>query len=62
MEGKNKDDNIIHLDYSLTDPQDRVKLTEKIIAEAAPERLTPFYLTKLADYILDATKEKRKKK
>ena len=60
MEGK-KDDNIIHLDYSLTDPQDRVKLTEQIIAEAAPERLTSFYLTKLADYILDATKDKKKK-
>lgn len=53
----------IKLDYTLEDPADRVALTEKIVAEASPEKLTPRYLEILADYILFAMdKQERKEK
>ena len=56
-------DGHIPMDYSLTDPKDRVKKVEEIIANTPPEKLTPKYLTKLADYIvIPITKEEKKKK
>ena len=56
-------DSHIPMDYSLTDPKDRVKKVEEIIANTPPEKLTSKYLSKLADYIvLPITKEEKQKK
>ena len=53
----------IKMDFSLVTPQERVKKVEEIIANTPSERLTPYYLEKLADYIIFAMdKEERKKK
>lgn len=43
---------IIRLDFSIKDPRERVKLVQRIVDNAAPERLTPKYLEILADYIV----------
>lgn len=53
---------MIKLDYTISSPEERKKLVEQIIAESPPEQLTPNYLTKLSDYLLDLTKEERKQK
>ena len=53
----------IKMDYSLTTPEERKAKVEEIIANTPPEKLTPRYLEKLADYIIFAmTKEERKNK
>ena len=53
----------IKMDFSLVTPQERIKKVEEIIANTPSERLTPYYLEKLADYIIFAMdKEERKKK
>ena len=55
--------NTIKLDYTLTDPEDRKSLVEKIIAESSPHKLNERYLDILADYLVQETnKEERKKK
>lgn len=53
----------IKMDWSITDPEGRVKKVEEIIANTPPERLTPKYLEKMGDYIVFAMdKQERKKK
>lgn len=54
----------IKMDFTLTSPEERVKKVEEIIANTPAERLTPLYLTKLADYIIYAMdkQEKQEKK
>lgn len=53
----------IKMDFSLETPEERTKKVEEIIANTPPERLTPKYLEKLADYIIFAMdKEERKQK
>lgn len=53
----------IRMDFSLVTPQERIKKVEEIIANTPSERLTSYYLEKLADYIIFAMdKEERKKK
>ena len=54
----------IQMDFSLLTAEARVKKVEEIIANTPPERLTPRYLTKLADYIVMPLnkEEKREKK
>lgn len=42
----------IKMDYSLETPEERVKKVEEIIANTPEERLTPYYLEKLAEYIV----------
>lgn len=49
------------MDYSLTSPQERVNKVNEIIASTPKESLTPYYLTKLADYILEAVAKQNKK-
>ncbi len=51
----------IKLDYSLKTPEARTKLTEKIIVQTPPSKLTSRYLEILADYILDALPKEEKK-
>ena len=63
----NKEDNnefdYIKMDFSLETPEERNELVKKIIAETPPERLTPKYLEKMADYIIFAMdKQERKEK
>ena len=56
-------DNYIKMDYSLSDPKDRVTKVEEIIASKPSEDLTPSYLTKMADYItIPAEKEEKKER
>ena len=53
----------IKMDFSLETPEERNEKVKEIIANTPPERLTPSYLEKLADYIIFAVdKEERKKK
>lgn len=53
----------IKMDFSLITPEERTKKVEEIIASTAPEKLTPVYLEKLADYIIFAMdKQERKQK
>ena len=53
----------IKMDFSLETPEERNKKVEEIIANTPPERLTPKYLEKLADYIIFAMdKQERKEK
>lgn len=54
-------ENIIRLDYSIQDPEERVKLVEKIIANTPQERLTNKYLEILSNYIIFAMTKKEKK-
>lgn len=52
---------IIHLDYSLKTPEERVTLVRKIIDQAKPSQLTRRYLEILTDYILDARTKAEKR-
>ena len=53
----------IKMDFSLETPEERNKKVKEIIANTPPERLTPKYLEKLADYIIFAMdKQERKEK
>lgn len=51
----------IKMDWSIESPQERIELVEKIIANTPPERLTPLYLDKMAEYIIkpETIKERR---
>lgn len=49
------------LDYSLETAEERNELVKKIVEESPPERLTPYYLTILADYIIFAMDKEEKK-
>ncbi len=49
------------LDYSIDDPEERVRLVEKIVENTPPERLNNKYLEILADYIIFAMTKKEKK-
>lgn len=58
-----EDSSYIKMDFSLETPEERNKKVEEIIANTPPERLTPKYLEKLADYIIFAMdKQERKQK
>ena len=60
-EEKHKD--YIPMDFSLETPEERKKKVKEIISQTPPERLTPSYLEKLADYIIFAMdKQERKNK
>ena len=52
----------IKMDFSLETPEERTKKVEEIIANTPPEKLTQYYLTKLADYIILAAVKQDKKK
>ena len=41
----------IKMDFSLETPEERNELVKKIVEQTPPERLTPFYLEKLTQYI-----------
>lgn len=54
----------IKMDYSIESPDERVELVKKIIDSTPANRLTPYYLTKMADYIvytMDKEEKKQKK-
>lgn len=52
---------IIHLDYTLKTPEERVALVKQITDQADPSQLTHRYLEILTDYILDARSKAEKK-
>ena len=53
----------IKMDFSLTTPYERNEKVKEIIEKTPPEKLTPKYLEKLADYIIFAMdKQERKEK
>jgi len=61
MEQK-KDFEYIKMDYSLETPEERVIKVKEIIANTPSERLTPYYLDKLAEYIVVPIEKKERKK
>lgn len=52
---------VIKLDYSLEDPEERVKLVEKIIKNTPSSKLTNRYLEILANYLIFSMNKKEKK-
>lgn len=53
----------IKMDYSLETAEERNEKAKEIIANTPPEKLTPLYLSKLADYIVTPiTKQERKER
>ena len=58
-----KNHEYIKMDFSLKTSQERIAKVKEILAATPPEKLTSYYLNKLADYIvLPITKEEKKKK
>lgn len=55
------DDGHIKMDFSLETPEERKLKVDEIIANTPPERLTPYYLEKLTDYMLFAVGKQEKK-
>ena len=52
----------IKMDFSLETPEERNELVKKIVEQTPPERLTPFYLEKLTQYIFLADKTGKENK
>lgn len=55
-------DDHIKMDYTLGTVEERVKKLNEIIANTSPEKLTPKYLDRMADYLIDLTLTKEEKK
>lgn len=51
----------IKMDYSLETAEERVNKVKEIVENTPDEKLTPFYLDRLAKYILDAADKQEKK-
>ena len=58
---KDQTQQVIKLDYTIQEPEERVKLVQKIVDNTPQERLTNRYLQILADYIVFAMDKKQKK-
>lgn len=56
-----EDTNTLQLDPFLQTPEERTLLVSKIVAAADQQTLTNYYLTMLADYILEAVNKEAKK-
>ena len=52
----------IKMDFNLKTPEERNAKVEEIIANTPSEKLTPIYLSKLADYIIFSGMDKKEKK
>jgi len=57
-----EEDSYIKMDWSLETPEERRDKVQEIIDNTPPERLTPYYLGKMADYMLYAIDKQEKKK
>ena len=53
--------NELFLDTSIQTPQERIERVNQIIANTPPENLTPYYLSKMADYIVIPINKKERK-
>lgn len=63
INGQQESQDYIKMDWNIESAEGRKAKVEEIIANTPPERLTPKYLEKMADYIIFAMdKEERKKK
>ena len=51
---------VLKLDYTLKEPEERVELVNKIIAQTPPHKLTPRYLEIMADYMIFAMDKKER--
>lgn len=51
----------IKMDFSLTSAQERNEKVKEILANTPPEKLTPLYLNKLAEYIVEPITDQEKK-
>lgn len=62
MENNNENNasSYIKMDFSLEQPEERVKKVEEIIANTPSEKLTPYYIEKLTDYIIFAMDKKER--
>lgn len=54
-------DEHIKMDFALESPEERVEKVEEIIASTPSERLKPYYLQKMADYVVLAMDKEEKK-
>ena len=61
VESPNQPSAEVHLDWTIEDPKERVKIVEKIIENTPPEKLTSYYLDYLTKYIIYAQTKKEKK-
>ena len=59
---KEENSNYIKMDWNLKTSEERKKKVEEIIANTPKEKLTPYYLEKMADYMLFAMNKEEKKK
>lgn len=58
-----KNPSYIKMDYSITDVEGRLEKVKEILANTPSERLTPIYLDRMADYLVQPiSKEEKKKK
>ena len=55
-----KADQYIKMDFSIEDPSGRVAKVNEIIANTPSEKLTPYYIEKLTDYIIFAMDKKER--
>lgn len=63
LKNNEKSSDYIKMDYSLDSADARVQKVNEIIANTPSERLTPYYLDKLAEYITEPlTKEEKRQK
>ena len=58
----NNTSDYIKMDFTLETPEERKAKVEEIIANTPPEKLTPYYLERLTDYIIMAMDKQEKKK
>lgn len=56
-----EENNYIKMDWTLESPEERRDKVQEIIDNTPPEKLTPYYLTKMADYMLYAIDKQEKK-
>ena len=59
-EKENISSSYIKMDFSIESPEDRVQKVNEIIANTPSEKLTPYYIEKLTDYIIFAMDKKER--
>lgn len=56
----NENNNYIKMDYSLETPEERTEKVKEIVTNTPSEKLTPYYLNRLTEYIFDAIPKKER--
>lgn len=56
----NKDNDYVKMDYSLETPEERNEKVKEILANTPSERLTPYYIGKLTEYLVQPIEKKER--